>query len=781
MRRWFGLYLLLVCTVPVGLSVVGCAKKNTTVYCNAGDSGPIVGQISNISLSPNLVLSGESLNYGQIGAGLSATAQDCKGTSVATSSYTYATSNMAIADINPANGSVCGGSWNRNSGGGVVDYTICTPPATGITTVAYVTASSGGATSNPIAVYVHPVVTGVALAPPSTACFSDPQGPTTNCCPGTGTSITSPAYSGDRCVSQNQSVQIAARVYAGVGTSPANNITCQVGHVSFAPQGSGNIVTIDQNGIATANQPGSVLIAATVSNAPSASSAGFFSTCPPASITLQPAGGVTAPGGNLTVTLNTNQALTATVVDTANQPLTGLSLEFNSTTPQTINATSGSILATFPGTATITAVCQPPSCNPSPFSQTGLYGNGKSVTSNGLTATAAGNTGSVIYIGSTSSQYLLPVDFTVNQPGSLVRLPYTPNSMVITQDGSTIYMGSPQGLMTFSAASNSVTGVSQAVPGTVLSISPDGSTIVVTDPTRSTVSLVSSSGVVSTSYGGVGVRSQWTPDSQTVYITTTGNTLLTHSTSVNWQATDTTITYRDVAVTVPGVGAYFAGGNRTEGRTYCPTTTIVSGSGNPPTASNQFFTLADTNNAQTDRLAATTDGKHILGAGFTSGAATLNDIAYTLPASALACTQTTGQVMFASSLTTTPLASITPAGAGSITGVVPATNSGLTFITYIGTSGLLPYYIPAATGVGTLKYLTLGNGATAASAPVAGVFATDNQTFYAGTSGDNQVHLVGVSGGTATESGVINPKLPDLNNNPATPNLIVQRPKRATS
>ena len=113
--------------------------------------------------------------------------------------------------------------------------------------------------------------------------------------------------------------------------------------------------------------------------------------------------------------------------------------------------------------------------------------------------------------------------------------------------------------------------------------------------------------------------------------------------------------------------------------------------------------------------------------------------------------------------------------------MIPATNTGLSFITYTGTSGLLPYYLPAATGLGTLKYVTLGNGATTASAPIAGVFATDNQTFYAGTSGDNQVHLIGVTGSTATETGVITPKLPDASGNTVAPNLIVQRPKRATS
>ena len=56
--------------------------------------------------------------------------------------------------------------------------------------------------------------------------------------------------------------------------------------------------------------------------------------------------------------------------------------------------------------------------------------------------------------------------------------------------------------------------------------------------------------------------------------------------------------------------------------------------------------------------------------------------------------------------------------------------------TYTGTSGLLPEYIPST---GAISNVTLSSGAVA---PVAGVFSSDNLTFFAGTSGDNQVHLI---------------------------------------
>ncbi len=43
------------------------------------------------------------------------------------SSYTYGTTNNQLVDISPT-GNICAGTWNRNSGGGIADYTICNFP-----------------------------------------------------------------------------------------------------------------------------------------------------------------------------------------------------------------------------------------------------------------------------------------------------------------------------------------------------------------------------------------------------------------------------------------------------------------------------------------------------------------------------------------------------------------------------------------------------------------------------------------------------------------------------
>ncbi|SEG49160.1 hypothetical protein SAMN05421819_3224 [Bryocella elongata] len=792
-RRILGLAILLFLALPFGMSVTGCSKHVATVYCNGLSSGPVVGQVASITLSPTLATTGLSLNYGQIGTSLSATAVDCKNNSVSVSKYTYASSDMSVVDINPSTGSTCAGSWNRNTGGGVADYTICTAPATVPSThLAYITATASGASSNAIPVFVHSTVTSVTLGAASTDCINDPA---TNCTfaglPAPTTSAT--PYLQNTCVSQTQTAQLIARVYAGT-----TNITAQVGHLTFTALTSSSVGTIDENGVVTANMPGSSAIAASIANSSTASEVGFFSTCPPTSIVMSIPGAATGTS-SISVSLNTTQSLNTVVYDKNGQQLTGLTLGFESTTPQTIPASSGSATPSFPGSALINAVCMPSSCNPAPFSQIGYLGNGVPLTSNGITINTTGTSATVLFIGSTQSQYLYPYDTTTGAASSLIKLQFVPNTMVMNQGGTEIYLGSAQGMMVVSTASLAQTSAYTSLQGQVLSVSPDGSTVVVTDPNRQTISLVSAStGAVSTSYNGVGTSAAWTPDSSIVYITTTADTLLKYSAFTNWQSDTTTVPYSAVAVTVPAVGAYFAGqstpgAGTTDGRSYCPSQTAATGT-TPPSITNDFIPLADTQpGVINDVLVATNDGARILGATAASPAR-INDLAITLPKSTgygstvvvpAVCPTTVATGYFSS--TNTPH-NITGPTITSITGVVPSPNSALAFVTYNGSGGLLPEYVPAT---GTVSTVTLANGATSASAPVAGVFSSDNLTFWAGTSSDDQVHTFSISGTTPTETGVIVPKLPcsigsNLTPTPTCtsgsyvmPNLLSQHPKKS--
>jgi hypothetical protein len=217
------------------------------------------------------------------------------------------------------------------------------------------------------------------------------------------------------------------------------------------------------------------------------------------------------------------------------------------------------------------------------------------------------------------------------------------------------------------------------------------------------------------------------------------------------------------------VGAYLSG-NPTVDHTWCPSGTV----GNY--ASMSFYPEADSVPVQTGALAATTDGKHILGAMLSnSGATTLTDIGVSIPNTK--CTVTTSGPASNPVQTLTPLSTnptlLTPqplpvnvnavaengAPAGGLQ-VVPSPASNLAFITYNGTTpgALLPYYIP---GSGKVNYVTLMNGSSASTtetAPLAGSFSPDDTLFFVSTAGDNLIHYINVK--TLTDTQQIAPNLP---------------------
>jgi hypothetical protein len=424
--------------------------------------------------------------------------------------------------------------------------------------------------------------------------------------------------------------------------------------------------------------------------------------------------------------------------------------------------------------------------------------------------TTPGTNGTVLYMASTQSLYMVSRDFTQTAIAPPFLLPYLPNSMVITNDGSTIYMGSSEALMVLNISNTlAITSTNTSLPGTVLAVSPDGTMVVVSDPVHQVTSIVNSSGSVLTTYGGVGTRAEFAPDSQTLYITA-GNQLLIYSSFTGWTnaipATTAGTPVTDVAITVPSVGAYFAGPTTTA-RGYCPSSTATT-VGGVTTETNIFYPPADTTgaaSAYTDRIAATNDGMHILGATVgptgTPVSPTLSDLHVEIPAGnasgpsvSIACptgtqttttggvtTGTTGGLTFSSTLSTVTL---TPVTATSITGVLPTSDSALAVITYTGSGGVLPEYAPSPNGPGTMNYVKLSGAATA---PLAGAISADNSTIYVGTQTDNLVHLITRGASTTlTDSSTLTPGLtaaPGLTvpaGSPVPVNLLVQKPRRTT-
>ena len=777
MRRFLTLVVMLGLAVPAGLSISGCVRNPAAKYCavTSGYGEPITA-VTSIVLQPQV--GGISLAYGQTRQASAPSAFTCTGAgaSVGTNQFAYGTSNNQLVDISPS-GNICAGTWNRNSGGGIPDYTICNAPSPMPSTkglpygVAYITASAEAVTSNPVSVFVHAPVTSVALVGPQSclsqtdvaqldaqACFHGSDGKQQLMCAPAGT--TTPA----------------CELPPGMSLSQIPTCESAIGAMSFSV-GTASVAKINStNNQITALNPGTTAITASIAG--SGSSAGYFSTCPPKSISVALANGATSG----TITQGVEQNLTTAVTDTNGNAITGLTLNYQSTNPIDISAgASGAISTRFPGVASITAICQPPTCNPSPINQLGLFGTGLPVASGPVTVTTPGTTSNYVYFASPgNSQYFVPYAMLTNTLGSTVRLPYVPNSMVMDQQGTSLYFGSPRELMIYSTTNDALSKQDTTVPGVVLAVSPDNSEVLINDQIRQLFYLYSATAGTSTSFGGMGVAAQWTPDAQTLYIVDSAsannssqgitghtNALYVYNIYTGWStySLDASGGATNLAITVPSVGAYLSG-NPTVAHTWCPTGTV----GNA--ASVSYYPQTDSvSGMQTNVLAATTGGKHILGAGIAGGAVTLDDLGVTIPVPA-ACTVTTDstgvQTMQPLAINQDPVQSLpVNISATSLDQIIASPVSDLAFLTYNGTTtgAQLPYYLTTTPGTaGTLGYVTL-SGSSSITAPIAGAFSPDDNTFFVSTSGDNKIHLINIPKGVSTsnpptDTQQISPNLP---------------------
>ncbi len=788
MQRFLTFLALTLLTVPVGLSLQGCANKNSN-FCNGSGYGYLKSQPVAVSLQPQTT--GLSVAFAQTTQLQSPTAQNCTGAAASVSSYAYGTTDRTIADVSPT-GAVCGGTWNLQTPG-VAAYTTCLP--TNKTGIAYMTASANGFSSNQVAVYSHPNITSLQLAGPNE----------------TGNPI---------CISQGQTSQLDVKAYTTVNGKQA--LLCEptpnsdgvpecvdvVGHLSYAAA-SGGIVTIDQNGVATAQAPGSTLITGTI--AQTSSNAGYFYTCPPAKIALS----VAATGDtSASITLNTPYSLTATVTDVKGNQINGLPLSYVSTNPGQISVSAtGAVTAAFPSNSAMTAICQPTTCNPAPINEIGTLGTGVPVLSNFVQISATGKNSNYVWVSSPGSPYFVPLDLSAGTVGNQIKLPYAPNSMVLDPTGTTLYFGSYKELMTYTAATNSLASESASVPGVVLAVSPTNTAVLINDQLRGVLYLYTPSNGSYTSFAGIGEKAAFTADGQTVYIVGDG-VLYIHNNFTGWSidtlpanqatttsgicpATNTTSpiptdptvyppnttanpnnTYNifcspDLAVTIPAA-AVFLSGATASAYGECAETTV-----NPVV----YYPEATTAAAATDHVASTTDGRHIIGA--SANPPLLTDLSITVPINACpsnANGQTTGIVF--DPPPTVLQTSLAGYGITNINQVIPATNSLEAFVTYSSATttppaggALLPVYKPSTTAgeLGTLSSVKLTGNALA---PVAGVFSPDNTIFFAGTTGDDQLHLINTT--TLQDTQQINPKLTDINGNPLPPIFLAVKPRPTT-
>jgi hypothetical protein len=816
MRRFLTLVCLLFLAIPTGISVSGCSRNPGENYCNGKGYGTKITDVTTITLSP--ATTGISIAYGQTYQVATPSASTCKNAAASVSSYTYGTSNNKLVDISPS-GNICAGTWNRNTGGGISDYTICSKPTTLPTTnglpyaTATVTASADTVSSNPVTVYVHPQVTSVSLVTGSgdkcysqntattldaQACYADSSNTQVLLC--APASVTSSSSSALACPLPTVNGKQVDRSSIPTCTGSIGTLTYSVGTsgiASITTSTSSDVVTI------TAGQPGTTAITASV--AQSGSSAGYFSTCPPASISLAFADG----NGPHTITKGVTQNLVTNVIDTQGNPITGMSLTYESTDPIDISVSGGAITPSFPGEASIYAICQPSSCNPAPTNEYGWYGTGLPVASNAVKITTPGTASGYVWLSSPGqSRYFVPIELLSGTAGSLVRLPYVPNSMIMDRLGTSLYFGSPYELMIASTANNTVTTENINVPGVVLAVSPDNSEVLINDQVLHEFYVYNVSASTKVTYSGMGNAAAWSPDSKTLYITDNAalnnaaagiaghtDTLYVYSeskwTTYNLQpsplssslppgilptTTDQQITevlpsnvaisstVQTPAITIPSVGAYLRG-SPTEAHAWCPSGTVGDYS------SLTFYPWADTVPVQTDALVATTDGKHILGAAVSGGVTTLSDIDVTIPKFNCLYLDTdsgysanhellNGELLSPLTLThtqTTQTLDVSKVSATAINQVIASPQSNLAFVTYTAeasnTNAQLPYYVPG-TGLG---YVSL-TGSSSISAPLAGAFTPDDTLFFVSTAGDNLLHYIDVSKLTDTKQ--VTPSLP---------------------
>ena len=109
-----------------------------------------------------------------------------------------------------------------------------------------------------------------------------------------------------------------------------------------------------------------------------------------------------------------------------------------------------------PSNSAITAICQPTTCNPAPINQMGTLGTGVPAISNFVQIASPGKNSTYIWISSPGSPYFVPIDLSTGTIGNQIKLPYSPNSMVLDPTGTTLYFGSYHELMTYTAATNSL-------------------------------------------------------------------------------------------------------------------------------------------------------------------------------------------------------------------------------------------------------------------------------------------------------------------------------------
>ena len=319
-----------------------------------------------------------------------------------------------------------------------------------------------------------------------------------------------------------------------------------------------------------------------------------FTTCAVQSITLAVTGSTT---NSINVTSGSGKTVTATVVDTQGNTITGVPLTWSSSNPASVSATSGSIATPQAGGATVVASCTPPTCNIGLKPLLPIYPEGAvDVVAAPASTTTTTTTTPTVYVSSTGFStspagncstsvgcvsLLVPIGSPNNTVGTAVGLPATPNSLVFDRQGAKAYMGTDfsffgsRGLMQITVASPPTVTQFKSVTGKVLTVSPDGKKVILsgadpnavpvpgsnTPPPATQVIVFDTTSNTSTTLNIAGATAaDFSPDNLRAFIAA-GSNLYVWSAQDALKKISLSAPARDVSFSPEGAFAFVAGGS----------------------------------------------------------------------------------------------------------------------------------------------------------------------------------------------------------------------------
>ena len=425
--QWSLVRNLLAVLVAVALAGCGGSSSNknavAAVNLNPASISIVSGQVAQVSVS--------AVNSSN--AAVSAT-------------FTFNSSNPNLVTVSPS-GLVCGGIWDST-------FVTCNGnDASGnpLTGTAVITATASGISSGPVTVSVHPSVTSIQindLVPAGT------------------------------CLSNGKTHQFSAQAFHGT-----TDITSSIGEFSWTSS-DGAVVSIDTNGLATANNPG---LAGIVARAGSVTSQSVpFKTCMPVRIVLHVTGDPPGqPTEALTMNVNDTKTIQADMFDENGAVTLGAPVNLVSNNPAVATiagATSGATLtAVAAGGAGLMAVCEPPKCGSG--INTPVYSNLFSVTVNGSSPNTTVYAATTTIPAPGTSPAVVPIDTTKSPPvaGNPIILPGAPTSMAFSGDGSKLFVDTSSGLVSVDPNANTATLIDADPVGVILAVSRDGTKVIISN------------------------------------------------------------------------------------------------------------------------------------------------------------------------------------------------------------------------------------------------------------------------------------------------------------